>query len=149
MKALLIATGFRAISIHYLYDPFVFRLSNDISDEKAKQDFYGYLINLFALEPITDQVKSGNVKKCDLRELFDRYFIVEQEKLEQCISLSDLDYDKNFIKQNDIKDSKDVAVRIFNVDGGSAVLPTIFLKENKLTEIFFHKRMRSFLQDIF
>src|SRR5260364_366440 len=99
MKALLIATGFRAISIHYLYDPFVFRLSNDISDEKAKQDFYGYLINLFALEKITDQIKSGNVKKCDLSEIFDRYFIVEQEKLEQCISGSALDYDKNFITE--------------------------------------------------
>ncbi|CCD30200.1 conserved hypothetical protein [Candidatus Glomeribacter gigasporarum BEG34] len=56
---------------------------------------------------------------------------------------------QNFLQQNEIKALKDVAVRIFNVDGGSAVLPTIFLKENKLTEIFFHKRMRSFLQDIF
>src|SRR5260363_103896 len=56
---------------------------------------------------------------------------------------------QNFLQQNEIKALKDVAVRIFNVDGGSAVLPTIFLKENKLTESFFHKRMRSFLQDKF
>ncbi len=96
MKDLLVAVGFRNINIYYLYDPFVFKLSVDISDKKAKQNFYNYLINLFALDEITDQSKSGNIRQDDLGEIFDKYFSVELEKLEQCIPLNDFNYRKCF-----------------------------------------------------
>ncbi len=55
----------------------------------------------------------------------------------------------NVLKKADVKALKDMTIRIFNIYGGSAILPTIFLKEKSLTEIFFHKRMKVLLKDIF
>ncbi len=97
MKSLLHTAGFKNISVHHIYDPFILKISSDISDEQAKKDFYKYLINLYALDRIGTKITNGDIEYSDLGEIFDKYFNVEPEMLERCVSLSSLGYDEHLI----------------------------------------------------